>query len=157
MANRLVIFWYGYCTIRKALHSIFLSTLMFNHGRHFGFYLEPHSALIWSSNLAIAPSVVAHLSTRKGLWRRGVKSLTSIICTRAVSNRLRAKMTISAGQIMRYESSFWKKTHFFAFRTFSFNHKKRECVPVNIRALCEKEENFNKLNLFRSTKMRKHM
>lgn len=35
-------------------------------------------------------------------------------------------------------------------RTFSFNHKKRECVPVNIRALCEKEENFNKLNLFRS-------
>lgn len=35
-------------------------------------------------------------------------------------------------------------------RTFSFNERKAECMPVNIRALCEDESKFSKLNLFRS-------
>ena len=104
----------------KALSQYLLSTLMFNHGRHYGlfFYLEPLfiQPLIWSSNLArIAPSVVAHLSTRKSLWRRsGVKSLTSIICTRAaVSNRLRARMTIGASDRSCGMSPRFERKHTF--------------------------------------------
>ena len=36
------------------------------------------------------------------------------------------------------------------FRTFSYDESKAECMPVNIRALCEDESKFPKLNLFRS-------
>lgn len=35
-------------------------------------------------------------------------------------------------------------------RTFSYNQSIKDCVPVNIRALCEDEANFSKINLFRS-------
>lgn len=35
-------------------------------------------------------------------------------------------------------------------RTFSYDERKAECMPVNIRALCEDESKFPKLNLFRS-------
>lgn len=35
-------------------------------------------------------------------------------------------------------------------RTFSYNQKEKDCVPVNIRALCENEDKFSRLNLFRS-------
>lgn len=35
-------------------------------------------------------------------------------------------------------------------RTFSYDSTDKDCYPVNIRALCQDEANFSKMNLFRS-------
>ena len=55
------------------------------------------------------------------------------------------------GQVIRLvlkENRLYSAT--YRFRTFSYNQRERDCVPVNIRALCEDEQKFPKLNLFRS-------